>query len=120
MFQKVRLRWVYYCCVRCKMAPRMVDLRRSLVLGPVLGLVLEPAQAFLASQDVQYLEYAGRRRPSGQRRPQRLGDRTELETIFLGKGAQRGFRIGRAPSLDILQRGMKLADQLAVLGRQQC
>src|SRR3954454_22359478 len=72
------LRWVYYCCVRCKMAPRMVDLRRSLVLGPVLGLVLEPAQAFLASQDVQNLEYAGRRRPSGQRRPQRLGDRAEL------------------------------------------
>src|SRR5439155_16352012 len=81
MFQKVRVRWVYYCCVRCKMAPRMVDLRRSPVLGLTLGLVVKPAQAFLASQDVQNLEYARRRRSSGQRRPQRLGDCAELETI---------------------------------------
>ena len=92
----------------------MVDLRRSLVLG----LVLKPAQAFLASQDVQNLEYAGRRRPTGQRGPQRLGDRAELETIFLGKSAQRGLRIRRTPRLDFLQRGMKLADQLAAFRRQ--
>lgn len=29
IFQKLRSRWVYYCCVRCKMAPRMLDLRRT-------------------------------------------------------------------------------------------
>src|SRR6266851_3441694 len=102
MFQKVRSRWVYYCCVRCKMAPRMLDLRRSQVLGLVLGLILKPAQTFLASQHVQNLENPGRCRPSGERRPQRLGDRAELETIFLGEGAQRCLRRSRTPSLDIL------------------
>jgi len=53
MFQKVRSRWVYYCCVRCKMAPRMLDLRRSLVLG----LILKSGEALLASQHVQNLKY---------------------------------------------------------------
>ncbi|MEY9764454.1 hypothetical protein ABH988_005239 [Bradyrhizobium ottawaense] len=83
MFQKVRGRWVYYCCVRCKITARMLDLRLSLVLG----LILKPAEAFLASQDVQNLKYTRRRRPPGQRGPQGLGDRAELETIFLGKSA---------------------------------
>lgn len=49
MFQKVRGRCVYYCYVRCKIAARMVDLRRR--------LILKPAQALLAPQDVQNLEY---------------------------------------------------------------
>ena len=55
IFQKVRGRWVYYCCVRCKVTARMLDLRLSLVLG----LILKPAEAFLASQDVQNLENTG-------------------------------------------------------------
>lgn len=59
----------------------MAYLRLSLVLG----LILKPGEAFLAPQHVQNLKYARRRGPTGQRRAQGLGDRAELETIFLRK-----------------------------------
>src|SRR4051812_13709196 len=95
IFQKGRGRWVYYCCVRCKIMTGMAYLRRR--------LILKPGEAFLASQHVQNLKYTRRCRSARQRRPQRLGDRAELETIFLGKGAQRGLGGGAAPRLDFLQ-----------------
>ena len=53
------------------------------------GLIAQPVQAFLPPQHRQHVEDTRRGRPSGQRRPQRLGYRAKLEVVGFREGTYR-------------------------------
>ena len=64
-------------------------------IGRLIG---DPREAFLAAENGQHLEDAGRGGAPGQRRAQRLGDLAELQPFRLGEALDRGFGASRPSS----------------------
>ena len=51
------------------------------------GLIAKPGQAILSSQDGENVKNSRRCGASGQRHPERLGNRAKLEVVLVGEGA---------------------------------
>src|SRR6266403_4304340 len=61
------------------------------------GRISDPTEALLAPQDLHYDEDARRGERTGQRGAQRLGNRAELGSLLIGKGADLVFESLRLP-----------------------
>ena len=66
-------------------------------------LIVDAAEGFFAAEHVEHVENAGRGRPTGQRRTERLRHLAELEAVLLGKGANTTLQGLLRPRLDALK-----------------
>src|SRR5579863_8193642 len=79
------------------------------------GLIVEPRQAFVPSQNRENLEDSRRGGASGQGGPQGLGDGAKFKAVLVREGAHCAFRLRSRPVLDRFEGDAKPADQLAAL-----
>src|SRR6516164_8394033 len=70
-------------------------------------VVAQPGEAFLATQRLEHLEDARGGRSAGQRHPQRLRHRAELDLLALDERPHRLFERWRGPWLDLRQVGQQ-------------